>query len=436
MGPSNSRAAACSAIALLIAALGPGVRAQNRPRTANIGRGHDVIYFLAARPTGLNGLRSYAASLYTATDNHRLHRVRRFFGAGQHFSDYANDLHGTIYLAGEKGIYVIHSDDPQNAAFVPVSQFDDAYCWSAVDGPGTPAGVQYCPSRRVNLVPARPSAKQPRDGPGSWAAFKSLQFRGENGSLYQAGPPAAEIVGAKLEMPYGATPKAVLAQLPERDYANVALRRRVSILASTDRYLVIWIEPPGMGGTAGVAAAAGTPLPYAAPVPVLVLNKRTHRWQSLRLPTTVSRRTRVPVRLFGNWLVTTVRVWSPPVAGTGSASLGVANEQKTPMYSSSSSGVHAAYDRRFLNVQIPGKLAVWNLADGRRLMLNTGQPDSEVLSIGKNGDMLYRVNDAIYSAKIDGDSLGSAALVVKSPAAADIHWVLCGGREDARSARK
>jgi hypothetical protein len=111
------------------------------------------------------------------------------------------------------------------------------------------------------------------------------------------------------------------------------------------------------------------------------------------------------------------------VAGTGSASLEIANQRKTPMYSSASD-VQAAYDRRFLNIQIPGKLAIRNLADGRRLMLNTGQEDSEVLAIAKNGVMLYRVNDAIYAAKIDGDRIGSPSLVVKNPAVTDIHWTL------------
>lgn len=430
MGSLNTRPAALSVIAMLAAALAPAAGAQNHAGKAPTASWHN-LYFVAARPVGLDTLRSFPASLYTVTDNHTLHRVRQFFGAGQHFSDYANDLHGTIYLAGQSGIYVIHAHDPQHAAFVPVTRFDDSYCWGAVAGGNTPAGVQYCPSGRVDLVPAYPDAKQPRNGPGSWAAFKFLQFRGENGGPYQAGPPNAEIDGANLEMPYGAAPKVVLAQLPARDHASLALRRRVSILASTNRYLIIWIKPPAMSGTAGAAGAAGLTLPagavgllpHAAPVPVLILDKRTHRWQTLRLPTAVSTQTHVPVRLFGNWMVTTVMDWSPPVAGTGSAGLEIANQQKTPMYSSPFD-IQAAYDRRFLNIQIPGKMAIWNLADGRRLMLNTGQEDSEVLAIAEHGEMLYRVNDAIYAAKIDGDKIGAPALVVRNPAVTDIHWTL------------
>lgn len=104
---------------------------------------------------------------------------------------------------------------------------------------------------------------------------------------------------------------------------------------------------------------------------------------------------------------------------------GIANEQKTPMYSAPSE-VRAAYDRRFQNIQIPGKLAIWNLGDGRKLTLRTGQEDSEVLAIAKGGEMLYRVNDAIYSARIEGDRIGEAALVVRAPAVTNIHWVFGG----------
>jgi hypothetical protein len=402
---------------------------KNGDRTSGVNWRND--YFVAARPTGLDSVNSYPASLFKVTGDHKLHLVRQFFKAGEHFSDFANDLHGTIYLAGRTGIYVIHASDPQSATLVRVTHFDDTYCWGAVYGGGTPEGVQYCPNRTVDLVRAEPDAAQPQNGPGSWKAFKHLQFRGENGGPYQAGPPHAEVDGANLVMPYGEKPAVVLAKLPQQADASPQLRRRVSILASTDRYLVIWIQPPALSAAAGPIGATGsrtgTPglVPHEAPVRVWVLDKGTQRWRSLQLPTAVSTHTHVPVRLFGNWLVTTEMGWSPPVAGTGSASLGIANQQKTPMYSAPSD-VQAAYDRRFQNIQIPGKLAIWNLADGRRLTLNTGQEDSEVLAIASGGEMLYRVNDAIYAAKIEGDRIGAPAPVVKAPAVVDIHWTLSG----------
>jgi hypothetical protein len=384
-------------------------------------------YYLAATPVGLDSLNSYPVSLYSVTKNHGLHLVRRFFKPDEHFSDFPSDLHGTVYLAGQSGIYVVSANDPENATFVPVHQFDDTFCWGAVYGGATPAGVQYCPSQNVDLVPAHSNSKQPMEEPGSWSAFKYLQFRGEQDGPFPIKPPAAEIDGTKLVMPYGASPKVILVQLPAADRASIHLRRRVSILASTPRYLAIWVQPPAFSagiGTSGRRLTTGvvTPPPHEAPVQILVLNKQTHRWRTLDLPTAASTKTGLPVRVFGNWLVTTEMTWRPPAEPMATATRGIANQQKTPMYSGPPN-LHAAYDRRFRNIEIPGKLAIWNLADDRKLTLHTGQEDSEILAIAKGGEMLYRIDDAIYSAKVEGNRIGQTSLVVKAPAVANIHWV-------------
>lgn len=387
------------------------------------------IYLLAAAPAGLQTRQSYPAALYAMGEKHTLQPIVHFFTPGEHFSNVANDLHGTVYIAGKTGIYVLHLADAQKPVFVPVKNFDDAFCWGAVYGGGT-AGVQYCPGRVVDLVAATSNPGQARLSRGRWAAFKFLQFSGENGGPFQLRPPVAGIDGEKLVMPFG-TPSApvVLAQLPPQARASLKLRRRVSILASTDQYLVIWIQPPAIGaasGTPGVRQLPGVqrPPPHQAPVGVLVLDKRTGRWQPLQLPTTVSTQTNVPVRLFGDWLVTTVMAWSPPVSGAASPNTGGLTEQKSPMYSAGTD-IAAAYNRRFLHIHIPGKLALWNLADGRKLTLKTGRQDSEVLLI-EGDEVLYRINNAIYSAKISGDHIGPPALVVKSPAVVNIHWAFKG----------
>lgn len=391
-------------------------------------------YFIAAEPMGLEAQNSYPASLYRMGNDDQLHLVRQFFGPREHFSDFANDLHGTIYLAGRSGIYVVHTADPKDAAYVTVLHFDDTFCWGAVHGSvaGTSVqpGVQYCPGQNIDIVTANANPKLPRNGPGSWSAFKWLQFSGEGGGPYQVGPPTAEIDDANLVMPFGTKPKVTLARLPAPDQASPKLKRRVSILASTDRYLVIWIQPAAFSVSPG--AGMKSP-PHEAPVHVLLLNKQTHRWQTLELPTAVSTRTNVPVRIFGDWMVITEMSWSPPDGQPASAGLGIGSEQKTPIYSATSD-IHAAYDRRFQNIEIPGKLAIWNLADGRKLMLNTGQEDSEVLKITKRGAMLYRVNDSLYSARIDTGKIGSAIRLAKAPAVADIHWAFRSGPDPGAAA--
>ncbi len=384
------------------------------------------IYFVAATPVGLQAIHSYPASLYTLGRNHTLRLVQQFFKTGEHFSDFADDLHGTIYLAGRKGVYVLHENHPASADFVPLTNFDGSFCWGAVFGRGVRPAVQYCPSERVTRVDANPSSVRPRVGTGSWAAFKDLQYGGENGGPFQLGPPVAQLRGVDLVMPHVSPPNAVLATLPAKDGSSPKLRRHVWILASTDRYLVLWIVPRSMGayGPTHTVGTAQQPF-HADPLHVLVLDKQTHHWRSLELPTTVSTLTYAPVRLFGNWLVTTVMDWSPPTGKISAASLKRANEQRPPMYTAGPS-ISVAYETHFLHIRIPGQLAIWNLADGRKLTLNTGQQDSEVLLIEKNGTMLYRVNDAIYSTKIEGDRIGKPTLLTKTPNATGIHWAFPG----------
>jgi len=181
----------------------------------------------------------------------------------------------------------------------------------------------------------------------------------------------------------------------------------------------------GAFGPTQTVSAAQQPF-HADPLHVLVLDKHTHHWRNLELPTTVSTLTYAPVRVFGNWLVTTVMDWSPAPGRPSAASLKPGNEQRAPMYTAGSS-IGAAYERHFLHIRIPGQMAIWNLADGRRLTLNTGQQDSEVLLIAKNGSMLYRVNDAIYSTRIKGDRIGKPTLLVKARDATSIHWAFRGG---------
>ena len=70
---------------------------------------------------------------------------------------------------------------------------------------------------------------------------------------------------------------------------------------------------------------------------------------------------------------------------------------------------------------LPGILTLQNLADGRKIRLETGQEDSEILRV--DGDvLLYRINDAIYQARIVGDQLKDSTMIVKDEDVPEIHW--------------
>lgn len=71
---------------------------------------------------------------------------------------------------------------------------------------------------------------------------------------------------------------------------------------------------------------------------------------------------------------------------------------------------------------MPGEIDLYNLQDGRRVGLKTGQQDSEVLNVSSS-QVLYRVNDAIFSARVDGSHVGPASLIASGPSVPEIHWV-------------
>ncbi|MGH9403761.1 MAG: hypothetical protein ACRD2P_16870 [Terriglobia bacterium] len=71
---------------------------------------------------------------------------------------------------------------------------------------------------------------------------------------------------------------------------------------------------------------------------------------------------------------------------------------------------------------IPGILVLDNLLDGRRITLQTNEEDSEILDVRSDGLVLYRVNDSIFSAQIEGDKLSAPTLVVKDDDVQEVHW--------------
>ena len=71
---------------------------------------------------------------------------------------------------------------------------------------------------------------------------------------------------------------------------------------------------------------------------------------------------------------------------------------------------------------IPGIFVLDNLVDGRRITLEIHQEDSEILDVRKDGLVLYRVNDEIFEAHIEGDKLSAPKLVVKGEDVPEVHW--------------
>ena len=413
----SARQLSIGILTLLVASFPPAHAAPNSDPSA--------IYLVAATPppTGPN---SYPAALYGIGAQRKLVLIRQLFTAEQYFRNFGDDLHGKMYLAGQNGVFIIHQDDPAREDFVPVENFDDFPCWGVVRGPQLPSAMQYCFTDQLIKVLGDSEPGKSRVGKGDWAAFKFMQYGGEIGGPFQMQPPLAEIEGINLVMPYSFRPEVVIAELPHEFETAAAKRRGVTIVASTDQYLAIWVPPDSMMGRGSIDSSNPR---HTEPLQLLVLYRSSGRWQKLEVPTAVTSNTHPPVRIFGDWMVTTIMEWRPGPHTSGAP----VTEHGRPL--PNELPVVREYVNQFVNLHIPGKLVLQNLSDGGKLTLSTGQDDSEIIAIRADGEMLYRVNDSIYSAEIvpasittgpGGDRITDSRLIVRDVDVPQVHWAFWG----------
>lgn len=378
--------------------------------------GAPELFLVSATPARPDVPKWYASGLYSVGSDQKLKLVRQIFSVDQHFQDIAEDLGDRMYLASQSGIMVLHLDNPNLEDFVSLDNFDDFPCWGAVKSDTGTSAVQYCNSKIFQVLGSN-DPPQPRSGAGDWSKFKFLRYGGENGGPFQMQPPLAEIADVDVVMPYAFRPDVTIAKLPREWESPAAKRRTIVVVAATNEYLALWIVPEQMIGHTIDAANPD----HTEPIQVLLWNKVTDKWRTLELATTVTSLTHPPVRIFGDWLVTTTMEWRPAPAGSGSGSPGTGNERAV-LPTSQHPSVRDQYMNQFVDLYIPGKLILQNLSNNKKLVLDTGQEDSEILAVSAAGEVVYRMNDTIYSAKIVGDKITSAAPVVKDIDVPEIHW--------------
>jgi hypothetical protein len=386
----------------------------------------EAIYFLAATSTTDAYTQAYPVALYSIGDREKLALLRQILTAEHGLIDFADDLHGRIYLVSsaandEANMTILHEDDPDRVDSVLLKHFNDSLCWGAVAGDQLPAGVQYCPPHQIVLVLGKAVQDKPRLAPGSWALFKHLQYAGVVGVPFPPNPSGCcRIVGRNLVMPANLqTPEVVVSELPpELDASSVKGLFGGGAIVSTDRFFAFMLEPREFANMHGVTTE--NPGHAGPPISIYIHDKLAEKWRSLDLPTTVTGISNLPVRLFEPWLVTTVAEWRPgPDVSPG-------HDQERKWSNAQFPGVNAGYANQFLDLFLPGKLILDNLLDGRRVTLETGQEDSEVLAIRADGQILYRVNDSIYSARIAGNQITAPTLIVKDVDVPEVHWAFWG----------
>lgn len=392
------------------------------------------LYLLAGTVSaGAYVLKTNPVNLYTVGSHEKLALVRKIYSSNQNLLDFADDLHGQIYLASSPGnqgtsnlsgiISVVHEDDPYRADSVPLGHFDDFPCWGAVHNQLLSA-VQYCYLNQTIEVSGNPESDETRVVAGNWALFNHFQYSGMNGGPFQMNIPVGQAASGEVMLP-SSNPKVTLAKLSPSD-AGMLDGRLAWVIASTDRFFVFMVEPTDFLRLKGGLTHEHPG--HAGPLGIYILDKETKKWRTLDLPTAITGYIHPMVRMFEPWLVTTVAEWRPgPDQSPGH------DDHERKWSNAQFPDVNGGYGTLFFDLYLPGKIVLDNLLDGGRITLDTGQEDSEVLLI-QNGAILYRVNESIYSAKIVDDQVIEPKLVVTDTDVPEIHWAFWGpGTKSANS---
>lgn len=382
------------------------------------------LFVLAGTPTAQSPL-SYPVNLYTVTGKNKLKLVRRIASASVGLFAAVDDEEGRIYIAfphtTPTTVSVIHELRPAEEDKVTFNS-------NALTLDSTALGVSVgteqqsyllCPmlqeagqgegrSVMVSLVAVAggPHTRGQRAERGDWSLYHRFRYEGAPGGPMGAGfAPLAYIKGNYVFIqvsppgrPFRNAPQESEVELDNRppDIPIGESSGPFYIVAASNRFFVI----------------ASTPGHLSVYIHDRVLNK----WTELHTDATVPYARRV----FGPWLATIVERWRPGDPANAE-SPGCDNERNwgTRLMPN----VREAYAcGQTTDVYIPGALTLDNLIDRRRIEIHTGQEDSEILDVRSDGLVLYRVNDSIYSAQIEGDNLSAPTLVVKDDDVPEIHW--------------
>ncbi len=406
------------------------------------------MYLLAASPA--EDWR-YPATLYRVVEG-KLQLVREVLPPNKG-PDYVEAWGNTIFLVHWKDLTVLHTDDPLRLDDVVIDA-DREPVPTQIDGKEIrnvprifinlyelllaetrPAGVDVLlpvskgDSDHVDLmsVSSNPAAS-PRTRLNEWNDFASLRRGGAVGGPIEMMTATrqiifAEVMGDDLVIYNVRAEKTVkidsllpfvldaLDKVPRPAWMT---RPRATLLAASARYLLLTGQQPDATRTDQME---------------LYLHDRLRNlWKTIRVEGGRSR-----FRLLGPWLTVIVGLPNPerrPSPGRenerGPEAFGeyeIAGSKGNPGYARFPC-VRCLYDDEILH---PGILVLQNLEDDRKIRIETGQEDSEILSV-QDGTVLYRVNDTIYQAAIQGSQLRNISVVSQDKNVPEVHWVFWSAR--------
>jgi hypothetical protein len=372
----------------------------------------DRLYLLSATPTNY-GDETFPATLYGADAEQKLRVIRRIV-AQNHGVYSVQQVRGVIFVAyphiTPTAVSIIHTDHPAEAdevVFNPDARvsmenregLSEATLGSArelfplVDptkpGAGTiiaVSGVQEGSGKRVLT--------------GKWSDYANFRTEGNTGGPIPPVGPFGSLVDGKIAISIFGHSVAVETTPPFiHEFTRGGI---VWLMAVNAEYSVLSFAGP---------ASALQVKPTDRRMELAVHDRVKDKWKKIQVEGNRSR-----LRLFGKWLSAIVGFESPGIEPTA------AREAERKWGTAEIPNVRQEYDNVVRGEYwLQGILTLENLSDGRKVRIETGQEDSEILQV--EGDIvLYRVNDTIYRARIAGDQLKDTTVLVRDEDVPEIHW--------------
>lgn len=371
-------------------------------------------YLLSATTTEHTD-KTYPAELYQVTADGKLRAVREIVARTdgvrlvQTWGEAIFLIHPHVVSTA---VAVVHTEAPEvvdDVVFDPHGRFPVSP-WVAAAEP-TPAALSLLiplsaegpdgPSRQPALVSISSNAAErtPRLRFDSWSEYAEVRLEGSYGGPtivpYFVGSTAASklvvsVLGHSVDVD----------TLPPSVQSAAAKTPPAVVVASRD-WLVLDLD-----------YARQDQAMSKLDVTERFVHDRVHgRWKTIQIDGNAS-----GLRLFGSWLATRVGMRNPEhKASPGRESERGKETDRLPNVQEQYSIFAGKW------IWFPGILTLQDLADGRKIRMETGQEDSEILRV--DGDIvLYRVNDAIYQARIVGDQLKDSTIIVKDEDVPEIHW--------------
>lgn len=380
------------------------------------------LYLLAATTTQ-HGDNSYPVVLYRANPTGRLELAREVVPQSEG-AEFIFAYAGTIFVlhphSAPNGVAIVHTGDPMRADDVTFDSKGIRPSPSATTVAVAPDGsaVLLAPwitnltdpahlPEHFNVRLARISSDSAGSGPrvqfDTWVDYANLRREGATGGPNYATALIGSAEGDDLVVDiFGHT--VVVDKLPQ-NLRTTAAKTVLAVVAASERYVVLTRQHTREDVSSGKLGDS---------TELSIHDRLEHRWSEIQAEGNSS-----TLRLFGQWLAAIVGTWSPnhPMPNPGRE-----NERTEAKKTDLLPPTQTLY-RSFVghNMLLPGILSLQNLDDGRKIRIETGQEDSEILHVDGNV-VLYRVNDTIYQARIEGDQLKDTTVVLKDEDVPEIHW--------------